>query len=140
MNINLKKKRKKRKKERKNYSNCNFHHFSLLVPWPNNFLVVCLCILIFHGIVNLNFFLSCSQGLVKFQMPWDVLCWGTLRTSIKPSMINHVNLRIVEGKIICFMCVCYFFSLLVEDFLLENFLSILVSIQKFKKMFTIIWK
>ena len=48
--------------KQKNDSNCNLYYFSLLVPCPNNFLVVCLCILIFHGIVNLNFFLSCSQG------------------------------------------------------------------------------
>ena len=27
-------------------------------------------------------------------------------TSIEPSMMNHLNSSIVEGKIICFMCVC----------------------------------
>ena len=27
-------------------------------------------------------------------------------TSIEPSMMNHLNSTIVEGKIICFMCVC----------------------------------
>ena len=48
---------------------CNFYHFSFLVPYPSNFLVVCLCSLIFHGIyptrkyffVGLNFFfVSCA--------------------------------------------------------------------------------
>ena len=35
---------------KKNDSDCYCYHFSLLVPYPNNFLIVCLCILIFHGI------------------------------------------------------------------------------------------
>ena len=34
----------------KNDSDCNFYHVPLLVPYPNNFLVVCICILIFHGL------------------------------------------------------------------------------------------
>ena len=42
MNMNLKQKR--------NDSNCNFYYVSLLIPYPNKFLVVCLCILIFDGI------------------------------------------------------------------------------------------
>ena len=62
ININLK---------QKNDSNCTFYHFSLLVACHDNFLVVCLCILIFPGIVELkNFFVSCSKGLVKFQISW----------------------------------------------------------------------
>ena len=36
--------------QKKKVSNCNFSLFSLLVPYPNNFLVVCLFILIFHDI------------------------------------------------------------------------------------------
>ena len=34
--------------------------------------------------------------------------WGGVRpiSSIEPSKTNHVNSRTVEGKIICFMCVC----------------------------------
>ena len=62
ININLK---------QKNDSYCTFYHFSLLVACHDNFLVVCLCILIFPGIVELkNFFVSCSKGLVKFQISW----------------------------------------------------------------------
>ena len=33
----------------KNDTNCNFSNFSILVPYPNKFLVVCICILLFHG-------------------------------------------------------------------------------------------
>ena len=39
---------------KKNDSNCNFCNFSLLLPYPNKFLVVCICILIFHGIYPPN--------------------------------------------------------------------------------------
>ena len=44
VNMNLKQKKKE------NDSDCNFYHFSLLVPYSNNFLVVGLCIVIFHGV------------------------------------------------------------------------------------------
>ena len=37
---------------KKNDSDCNFYNFSLLVPYPNKFLVVCICIVIFHGIFS----------------------------------------------------------------------------------------
>ena len=37
-------------KNEKNNSYCNFYNFSLLVPQPNKFVVVCICIIIFHGI------------------------------------------------------------------------------------------
>ena len=33
-------------------SDCNFYNFSLLVPYPDKFLVVCICIPIFHGIYS----------------------------------------------------------------------------------------
>ena len=36
--------------KQKNDSNCNIYNFPLLVPYPCKFLVVCICILIFHGI------------------------------------------------------------------------------------------
>ena len=42
MNMNL--------KQKKNDSNCTFDHVSLLIPYPSKFLVVCHCIIIFHGI------------------------------------------------------------------------------------------
>ena len=104
---------------------CNFCHFSFLFPCPNKFLVVCLCILIFHGIYPPNhkyFFvgLKCfsylvARGWENFKFLGDLLYWGELIfflgegsrpfCSIKPSMTNHVNSRIVDGKIICFMCI-----------------------------------
>ena len=38
-------------KQNKNSSDCNFYYFSApLVPYLNNFLVVCLCIVIFYGL------------------------------------------------------------------------------------------
>ena len=139
--------------KQKTDSDCKFYDFSLLVPYPNNLLVVCVYILIFHGIysppaniffVGLKiFFVSCSQGLGKFQISLgpsvlggtNILFWEVGRTfsSTKLSMTNHVKLRIVYGKIICFMCVCELFSLLVENFSFENFLSVQVSIQTLKK-------
>ena len=36
-------------KQKKDYD-CYFYHFSLLIPYPNRLLVVCLCIVIFQGI------------------------------------------------------------------------------------------
>ena len=43
VNMNLK---------QKNDSKCGFYNFSLLLPYPNNFLVVCICTIIFHGIYS----------------------------------------------------------------------------------------
>ena len=60
-------------------------------------------------------------------------------SSIKSSMTNHVNSRIVDGKIICFMFIYHLLSLLLGNFLFENFLSVQVSTQTLKKVFTIIW-
>ena len=37
---------------KKNDSDCNFYNFSLLVPYPKKFVVVCICIVIFHGIYS----------------------------------------------------------------------------------------
>ena len=47
---------------------------------------------------------------------------GARPSSIKPSMNNHVNQKIVDGKIICFVCTKHF-TLLIGNFLFENFLS-----------------
>ena len=52
---------------------------------------------------------------------------------IKSSMINHANSRIVDGKIIGFMCVCQLLSLLLGNFLFENFPSVQVPIQISRK-------
>ena len=38
--------------KQQNDSDCNFYNFSLLIPYPSEFLVVCICILIFHGIYS----------------------------------------------------------------------------------------
>ena len=59
--------------------------------------------------------------------------------SIKSSMTNHLNSKIVDGKIICFMFIYYLLSLLLGNFLFEDFLSVQVSTQTLKKVFTIIW-
>ena len=59
--------------------------------------------------------------------------------SIKPSMTNHANSRIADGKIIYFMCACKLFPLLLENFLFENFLSVQVSVDTVKKVFSIVW-
>lgn len=40
------------KKKKKNDSNFNFYNFLLLVPYPNTFLAVCICTLIFHNIYS----------------------------------------------------------------------------------------
>ena len=57
---------------KKNYFDRIFYNFSLLAPYPKNFLVACIYILVFHGIYSLppstnnfllglkSFFLSCS--------------------------------------------------------------------------------
>ena len=57
---------------------CNFYNFSLLAPYSNNFLAVCVCIIIVHGIYSTpttqkyffarasDFFVSFSYGLGKF--------------------------------------------------------------------------
>ena len=108
---------------------CNFYNFSLLVPYPNKFVVVCICIINFHGIftslpTNIFFvggakffFVSCSKGLGIFQISWGPSLLGGPNflfgiggtrpfSSIKPSITNHVDSKTVDGKIICFMCAC----------------------------------
>ena len=58
---------------------------------------------------------------------------------IKQSMTNHVNSRTVDRKIICFMCAWSIFTLLLGNFLFKNFLSMQVSIESPKKVFTTVW-
>ena len=111
-----------------NDTNCNFCNFSFLVPYPNKFLGVCICILIFHIIYsprpkNMFFcrgtiFFSCfvARDWEDFKLLGDLPYWGDLISflgegtrpfsSIKPSGTTHVNLRTVDGKIICFICAC----------------------------------
>ena len=67
--------------EKKTDPDCNFYNFSLLVSYPDKFVVVCICIVIFHCIYSClltniflweaKFFLiSCSQVLGIFQISW----------------------------------------------------------------------
>ena len=105
---------------------CNFYNFSLLAPYPNKFLVVCICILIFHGIYSpfpqilfVEDYIFCvlllgpgkmSNLLGSLYSLGDLISFlgegDRLFSSIKPSMTNHVISRIVDGKIMCFMCAC----------------------------------
>ena len=105
---------------------CNFYNFSLLAPYPNKFLVVCICILIFHGIYSpfpqilfVGDYIFCvlllgpgkmSNLLGSLYSLGDLISFlgegDRLFSSIKPSMTNHVISRIVDGKIMCFMCAC----------------------------------
>ena len=94
---------------------------------------------------NLNFSLYLvARGWEYFKFLGDLLYWGVLISllgegarpfsSIKPSMTNCVNSRTVDGKIICLMCALSHFYL--WNFLFENFLSVQVSIETLKKVFT----
>ena len=58
-----------------------------------------------------------ARGWENFKFLGGLLYWGDIIyflgdgrakpfLSIKSSMTNHINSRIVDGKIICFMCVC----------------------------------
>ena len=52
-----------------------------------------------------------ARGWEKVQISWRLNFFFGRKgarpfTSIEPSMMNHLNSRIVEGKIICFTCVC----------------------------------
>ena len=124
-NINLKQKKKKKKKED---SDCNFYNFSLLVHYRNKFVVVCIC----NGINWAKFFsYLVALGWEYFKFLGDFLYWGVLISflgvrarpfsSIKPSVTNHLNSRTIDGKIICFMCACWLFTLLPGIFLLRIF-------------------
>ena len=70
---------------KKNDSDCNFCRFSLLVPYTNNFLVVCLCIPISHGVYSppppsisgANFLLYLvARGWENLTFIGDLLYWG----------------------------------------------------------------
>ena len=68
---------------------CNFYNFSLLFPCPDNFVVVCIFIIFFHGIYppypqiffcgGLIFFLYLvARGWEYFRFLGDLLYWGVL--------------------------------------------------------------
>ena len=77
---------------KKNDSNCNFCNFSLLLPYPNKFLVVCICILIFHGIyppthkyflLGNNFFCLVARGWEDLKFLRELLYWGKLTSFLR---------------------------------------------------------
>ena len=43
---------KRKTNKQKKDSDCKFYNFSLLVPYPNKFVVVCICIVVFHSIYS----------------------------------------------------------------------------------------
>ena len=77
-------------KNEKNDSHFNFCNFSLLVPKANKFVVVCICIIIFHGIYSplpqntffvgaKHFFLYLvARAWEYFKFLGDLLYWGVL--------------------------------------------------------------
>ena len=81
----------------KNDSKCNFYNFSLLAPYPNNFLVVCICVLSFHGIYSPHqqifflwrakkFFCVLQLGAQKISNFWGPFC-----NSLKVSVLCDMN-------------------------------------------------
>ena len=82
--------------------------------------------------LNDFFFASCSQGLGKF-LSFSSEGWLGHLLSIEPSMMNHLNSRIVEGKIICFMCVCQLFHFYQGIFSLSIFCLFKCSLKLSKK-------
>ena len=118
--------------KQKKYFNCNFDNFSLLVLYRNNFSgsLYLYPYFLWHVFPHLQIFIFVGT---KFFFGSNCLFrrGGTKPfSSIKPSQTNHVNSSIVNGKIICFTCVCKLFSLLLRNFLFENFQSVQVSIKK----------
>ena len=97
------------------------------------------------------FFISYGQGLGKFEISWRPSVFGEqypfweggyaiiFHKASNDQSCKLINSRIFDGKIICVMCVGLLFSLVVENFPLDNFLSVHVSIQTLKKVFTIVW-
>ena len=110
VNTNLRKKKD---------SDCNFYNFSLFVPYPNNFVIVCICNGIYSPLPTFFFFffvrgskfflLSCSYELRTFQISWGPSVLGSPNlllierarpfSSIKSSLTNNVKLRTVDGKL-----------------------------------------
>ena len=82
VNANLKQKKKKKDFD------CNFYNFSLLVTYLNKFLIVCICILIIHGIYSLY----PLHSLRIFRL------WVSIKTLEKVLLLfgsNSVKLRIL---------------------------------------------
>ena len=104
--------------KQKIYSKCSFNNLTL-VPYPNNFLVVCICILFFHGVYSTNIFLWRDNFfflVLSCQISWSPSILGGPnflfgrrgQAIFFHEAINNqsVNSRIVDGKIICSMCTC----------------------------------
>ena len=76
------------KKKKKKDFDCNFYNFSLLVTYLNKFLIVCICILIIHGIYSLY----PLHSLRIFRL------WVSIKTLEKVLLLfgsNSVKLRIL---------------------------------------------
>ena len=135
--------------KQKKYFNCNVDNCSLLVLYRNNFSdsLYLYPYFLWHVLPHSQIFIFVRA---KFFFGSNCLFrrGGTRPcSSIKPSQTNHLNSRIVNCKIICFTCVCKLFSLLLGNFLFENFLSVQVSIKiclllfgnNSMKVWTLIW-
>ena len=135
--------------KQKKYFNCNVDNCSLLVLYRNNFSdsLYLYPYFLWHVLPHSQIFI-----FVGTKFFFGSNCFfrrGGTRpcSSIKPSQTNHLNSRIVNCKIICFTCVCKLFSLLLGNFLFENFLSVQVSIKiclllfgnNSVKVWTLIW-
>ena len=60
-------------KEKKQSFRLYFHNFSLLVPYRNKFVVVCICIVVFHGTYS-----PLPTIFFFFKFLGDLLYWGIL--------------------------------------------------------------
>ena len=118
---------------------CTFYHFYLLVPCHNNFVLGCLCILNFRGIVELeNFFVSCNKGLVKFQVSWEYSVLG--RTKNFGKAINDQSCKSKNSwwqNYLCHVCMLTFLTFIWEYSAWEMFVC--SSVHSKSKVFTIIW-
>ena len=120
------------KQKWKNDSHCNSYNFSLLVPQPNKYVVVCICIIIFHVIYSpypqiiflwgINFFFNfVAKAWEYFKFLGELMYLGVLFSffgmgampfsSTKPSVTNHVNSRTVDSKMVAFHTFTLEFSL-----------------------------
>ena len=106
-------------KKKKNY-NHNFYKPSLVAPCSNSFLIVKICILIFHGNssphtpTNIYIYLRglyvIARNWENVRFPRDPAYFGYLISFLgegtRSSMTNHINTRVVDDKVFCFMCLC----------------------------------
>ena len=116
----LSKKYWKRNLKKKKKYNHNFYKPSLVAPCSNSFLIVKICILIFHGNssphtpTNIYIYLRglyvIARNWENVRFPRDPAYFGYLISFLgegtRSSMTNHINTRVVDDKVFCFMCLC----------------------------------